>query len=364
MKAFRFLFLILFASAAFGQDENPDVISPRRLLRVGCGYQSWSITDIARLSEVAFPVEVYYPIDRRKAVGLFLGGASATGLHMTDLSGLTDALVTGSYYLEDRNLLLSAGIGLPTGKRELTAGEFATSVGLGQSYFNYRVPVLGQGFSFSPGLTWAKPVNDQTVIGLGASYQLKGGYVPVDGMKTYRQGGELLLTGGVDYQTSEISAVSVDLTLTMYGKDVYDGEDMLKSGTKVMAAAQYKRYVGYDLIWLFGRFRSRGKSVIYLTGVDGKYKLQRDEFEYIARYRRRVDAKTAIAYSIEARYFFSTDEINQGYSAGAGIAPEKQVSPEMKLKGRLMVFRGRDYNVHMTKWLTGFEIGAEAEYAF
>jgi hypothetical protein len=297
-------------------------------------------------------------------VSVGLGAASATSGQLSSLSGISDIQVAASYYLEDKNLLLSAGIGLPTGKRELSIGEFATSIGLGQSYFNYRLPVLGQGFSFSPGVTWARPLNDQTVLGLGASYQLKGGYLPVKGSQTYKQGDELLVTGGIDYQTSEISALSFDLTFTLYGKDIYDNEDMMKSGTKVMAAAQYKRYIGYDLLWLFGRYRSRGKSVIYMPDVDSKYKLQRDEFEYIAQYRRRVDAKTAIAYSVETRYFFSTNEINQGFNAGLGVSPEKQVSPAMKLKGQLKVFRGRDYSVHMTKWLTGFEIGGEMEYAF
>lgn len=367
MKPFRSLAVILLvmsASFAFGQDDSPDVISKQGRVRVSAGYQSWSIPDIASLSEFHFPVEAYYPLDRNAGMSVFLGGASASGLHFEDLSGITDAQVSANYYLEDRNLLLNLGIGLPTGKRELTTDEFATSIGLSNSFFNYRVPVLGQGFSVSPGITWATPLNDQTVLGLGASYQHKGGYVPVKGMKTYKQGAELLLTGGIDYQTSEVSAVSLDLTVTVYGKDVYDDADMMKSGTKVMAAGQYKRYIGYDLLWLFGRFRSRGKSVIYVPGTDAQFKMQRDEFETVARYRRRLNPRTALNYSAEARYFFKTDAISQGYQAGVGFGPERQVSPEMKLKGEVKVLRGRDYSLHDTKWLTGFEIAGGMEYSF
>jgi hypothetical protein len=364
MKPLRIPFLILLASCAFGQQENPDVISPQGRVRIGGVFQTWSLPEDFRLSETSFPVEAYYPLNRNAAMSVGLGAASVTSGELSSLSGISDAQVAGSYYLEDSNLLLSASIGLPIGKRELPVDRFITSAVLGQSYFNYRLPVLGQGFSFSPGVTWAKPLNDQTVLGLGASYQFKGGYIPVKGMETYKQGAELLLTGGIDYQTSEISAVSFDLTVTAYGKDVYDGKDMMKSGTKVMAAGQYKRYIGYDLLWMFGRFRSRGKSVVYMPGTDEKFKMQRDEFESMVLYRRRLNTKTALAYSAEARYFFSTDEFNQGYQAGVGFAPEQQVSPEMKLKGEVKVFRGKDYTVHDTKWLTGFEIGGGLEYAF
>jgi hypothetical protein len=364
MKPLRILFLILLASCAFGQQENPDVISPQGRVRIGGVFQTWSLAEDFRLSETSFPVDAYYPLNRNAAMTVGLGAASVTSGQFRSLSGISDAQVAASYYMEDRNLLLSAAIGLPAGKRELSVDQFMTSAVLGQSYFNYRVPVFGQGFSFSPGVTWAKPLNDQTVLGLGASYQFKGGYVPVKGMDTYKQGAELLLTGGIDYQTSEVSAVSGDLTVTVYDKDVYNGKDMMKSGTKVMAAGQYKRYIGYDLLWFFGRFRSRGKSVIYMPGTDAKFKMQRDEFESMAQYRRRLNTKTALTYSAEARYFFSTDDITQGFQAGVGFAPEQQVSPEMKLKGEVKVFRGRDYAVHDTKWLTGFEIGGGLEYAF
>jgi hypothetical protein len=364
MKPLRLFALILLSAAAFAADESPDVISAQGRVRISAGYQSWSIADIASLSELHFPVEAYYPIDRNAALSVFLGGASVSGLHLADLSGMTDAQVSANYYMEDQNLLLNLGIGMPTGKRELTTREFITSMGLSNSYFNYRVPVFGQGFSVSPGVTWAKPLNDQTVLGLGASYQFKGGYVPVKGMDTYKQGAELLLTGGIDYQTSEVSAVSFDLTITVYGKDVYNEEDMMKSGTKVMAAGQYKRYIGYDLLWMFGRFRTRGKSVVYMPGTDEKFKMQRDEFESMAMYRRRLNTKTAFTYSAEARYFFGTDDITHGYQAGVGFGPEQQVSPEMKLKGEVKVFRGMDYSVYDTKWLTGFEIGGGLEYTF
>lgn len=364
MKPLRLIVFILLASSVSAADDGPDVISARGKVRISAGYQSWSIPSIASLSEFHFPVEAYYPLDRNAGLSVFLGGASASGLHFEDLSGITDAQVSANYYMEDRNLLLNLGVGLPTGKRELTAEEFATSIGLSNSFFNYRVPVFGQGFSVAPGITWAKPLNDQTVLGLGASYQYKGGYVPVDGMKTYKQGAELLLTGGIDYQTSEVSAVSFDLTVTVYGKDIYDDADMMKSGVKVMAAGQYKRYMGYDLLWLFGRFRSRGKSVIYMPGTDAEFKMQRDEFETVARYRRRLNPQTALNYSVEARYFFKTDAIHQGYQAGVGFGPERQVSPEMKLKGEVKVLRGRDYSLDDTKWLTGFEIVGGMEYSF
>jgi hypothetical protein len=272
-----------------------------------------------------------------------------------------------NYYLEDKNVLLSLGGGLPTGKKELSLEEFATSVMVSQSAFNFQVPIFGQGFNLSPGFTWANPLNEKTVLGLGASYQLKGAYLPIKGMsENYDPGDEILMTGGLDYQISDVEALSFDLTVNLYGKDKVGDLEVYKSGTKIMAATQYKKYIGYDMLWWFGRYRSRAKSDIYASAsTSASVKTQRDEFESVGMYKKRLDPKTSLTYIAEARYFFKTDLIASAYQAGVGILPEKQVSPTTKLQGRVKLYVGKENSIPPEgKTVIGIEVGAGLEYAF
>lgn len=373
MKGIRILCLLTAVVQTVQADESPDIISQQGRIGIGGVYQSWKTGDIVKVSEFSVPLEVYYPMNRRLSFGFFLGQASANGdaggTSIKSLSGITDAQVVVNYYLEDQNVLLSLGGNLPSGKRKLSAGEYSTSVWLSQNFYNYQVPMFGQGFNLSPGFTWAKPVNDKTVLGFGASYQFKGGYLPVEGMTNdmeYKPGNEFLLTGGADYQISEISAASFDLTVTLFGKDKVGDVEMYKAGTKVMAAVQYKQYFNYDLLWLFGRFRSRSKSDIYAPFVPTttSYKTQRDEFESMATYRQKINKTTFLSYRLEARYFFRTGTISSAYQGGGGVLPEFQVSPKTKVNGRFKILIGKENNFTSSQSVFGFEIGAGMEYAF
>jgi hypothetical protein len=370
MKGIRIYCLLAAVVLTAYAEENPDIIPQQGRIGIGGVYQSWKTGDDIKITEFSIPLEVYYPMNRRLSFGFFLGQGSANGevygTSLKSLSGITDAQVNVNYYLEDKNILLSLGGNLPTGKRELSSGEYMTSVWLSQNFYNYQVPMFGQGFNLSPGFTWAKPVNDKTVLGFGASYQFKGGYLPVEGMtkdEEYKPGNEFLLTGGADYQISEISAASFDLTVTLFGRDKAGDAEIYKAGTKVMAAVQYKQYFNYDLLWLFGRFRSRAKSDLY-TPSKTSVKTQRDEFESMATYKKMINKTTFLSYCLEARYFFRTGAILSAYQGGGGVLPEFQVSPKTKLQGRFKILLGKDNNFTSSQSVFGFEIGAGMEYAF
>jgi len=362
--------IILLSQSLIAADESPDIIAQQKQISIDGVYQSWSIGDSSKISEFSIPISIYYPINRRFSVGAFLSQASTSGeflgSSLQKLNGISDAQFSLNYQLEDQNILLSLSGGLPIGKNELSSDEFATSVMLSQSEFNFQVPLFGQGLNLSPGFTWAKPLNEKTVLGLGVSYQLKGGYRPLEGMtEDYNPGDEVLLTGGLDYQLSEIAALSFDLTVNFYGKDKFGDTEVYKSGTKIMAATQYKKYFGYDLFWWFGRFRNRSKSDIYNSSGNTSLKTQRDEFESIGMYRKRLSPQTSLTYTAEARYFFKTDVIGSAYQAGAGILPETQVSPNTRLQGRLKLFFGKENTIGANgETIVGFEIGAGIEYSF
>jgi hypothetical protein len=371
MKTIRITGLIILLSRALiAADESPDIIAQQKQISIDGVYQSWSIGDSSKISEFSIPISIYYPVNRQFSVAAFLSQASSSGeaggFSLQKLSGISDAQFSLNYQLENQNILFSLSGGLPIGKKELTGNEFITSVMLSQNEFNFQVPLFGQGLNLSPGFTWAKPLNEKAVLGLGASYQLKGGYKPLEGMtENYKPGDEILITGGLDYQLTEIAALSFDLTVNFYGKDKYGSQEVYKSGTKIMAATQYKKYFGYDLFWWFGRFRSRAKSDIFNTLGNTSLKTQRDELESIGMYRKRMNPKTSLTYTLEARYYLKTDLIASAYQVGGGILPETQVSPSTRLQGRLKLFFGKENNIGTNgETVFGVEVGAGIAYAF
>jgi hypothetical protein len=362
MKTRRWSTAILAFCSAAAFCQETDIVSQQGKIRVGGVYQSWSWGDGSKLAEFSTPVEIYYPFNRQTSLNVNIGQASATGKDMQKLGGLADAQFALNYHLEDQNVLLTLGGNLPTGKKELTLEEFTTSVFLSQNLFGFQVPVFGQGFNLSPGFTWAKPMGEKTVAGFGASYLYKGGYVPVKDVGTYKPGSDMLVTGGMDYQISELTAMSFDLTVTLSGKDKLDTAEVFKAGTKVMAAAQYRQYFNRDLLWLFMRFRSRGKSDVLQSNQ--KMKMQPDELEFLGTFRKRINPTTSLSYLFEARSFLKNADIGfeGAIQAGPGLSVAVQTSPAMSLQGRVKYLYGKITNAD--KAMGGIEVGAWLEYAF
>ncbi|MFB3105756.1 MAG: hypothetical protein ACE1ZA_12665, partial [Pseudomonadales bacterium] len=176
----RLLFLVMtlgLAAEGVAQDDALYLSSQQQPVRISIGalYQSYTEND-SSLSEVSIPLAISIPIGRNLGVSLIASQASASGDNVESLSGVSDVQVGLSYYqkIGQGSVVVSLGVNLPSGKRELTQDEFETSIFLSQHFFNFRVPGFGQGFNISPGVIMAFPVSENAVFGVGASYQIKG----------------------------------------------------------------------------------------------------------------------------------------------------------------------------------------------
>jgi len=364
------LFLIAsmsMAGAVLAQDAY--IISQQRFVKIAPAYQRWSVEGDNQFSEFSSPIQIYFPFSRNWSVtvlgnqasakGEALLGSSATnrGQALPKLSGLTDTQLAVRYFLESMNLALDLGLNLPSGKSELGPDEFRTSAELSANIFNFQVPNFGQGFNISPGLTWAVPVRDNLVLGLGASYQYKGSFKPVAGLSDdYNPGDEVLFTGGLDLRLNETTTLSSDLIFTLYGTDQVGDAEIFAAGNKLVANAQFRKYFDFNELWLFARYRSSAKNDLAAGGqlVTEGEKTTPDQIELLGHYQARFTRRFSMRFLAEGRVYQDTPVFDGVKLFGGGLAPIFSASSNFQLLGQFKYLTG---SFDRGDKLSGLEIG-------
>ncbi len=351
------------------------IIGQKGYIKIMPNFQMWSIDGNYDISETSFPIMVYYPISRKFNLSLRGNQANIAG-DVNTLSGLSDTQLSCSYHLESAHLVFNVGLNLPSGKKELTDDEFSTSSQIAYSYFNFQVPGFGQGFNVSPGISWAAPISDKLVLGLGATYQLKGGFKPLAGMTDdYDPGDEILLTAGFDIKLAPTTTFATDFIYTIYSEDKIANRTVFDSGDKMMVSCQLRSYQKFNELFLLGRYRSKGKNSYDIFGIfqEEDMKTTPNHLEIIGYYRIMINPQFYISILGEARKFFKVETIptNAGFMGilnslepsimGFGLSPEYSPTRNLKIPFRVKYFVG-DF-AGGTK-INGIEVGLGISYLF
>lgn len=297
--------------------------------------------------ELSIPLALQIPFGRAVSLSLRGSGAAVEGTNLEYVSGLADAQAALSVRQEIGGVvvLVSVGASLPSGKKELTAEEFSTTLLLSRNIFRFQVPSFGQGFGVAPGLLVAVPVGDRFVIGLGGSYQVKGAYRPLATFdEDYDPGDELSITGGFDARLGPTTYFSSDVLFTRYGRDKLGQEEVFGAGNKVVVSAQFRQFVGFHELWLFGRYRSRAKNEIAINDalVEESEKSVPDQAEVMGHFRIRFSPGVYARLMGEGRFFDQTRFAGGMTLYGVGIGPEFVFSRAVTLPLRFKYYFG-DY---------------------
>lgn len=322
------------------QEEN--VVSQRGSLQILPLYQRWTL-DNAAFSQASSVLSLYQPVMRDANVSMRGSFGSASG-DITSLSGLADVQLSGNYYLESANLVFSLGVGIPSGKKKLTPTEFLTSMLLTNNVFRLQVPHFGTGFNFAPGLVWAIPVNDDFVLGLGATYQYRGSFSPLEGFGSYDPGDEVSGTVGLDIRIDETSSLSADVIYTYYNKDKVDGLQIFAPGGKVLAALQYKKYFNLDELFFLVTFRTKAKADIAIGNLlqPLNTRVEPNQGEVLAAYTVHFNKQIAMQFLVEGRFFQQTTAPLSGFNLfGIGIMPEFFLSESVAIPLRIKYVYGK-----------------------
>ena len=328
--------LALIAGDVRGQERTVRLPGDRlpAVVTTGVFYQRYLVDDDRHIEEISFPVFASVPVGPTTGLSLRASPATVTGQNLEPLSGLSDAQLSLSQSgrLWGSGLVLSLGLNLPSGKRALTQEELETSVQLSRNFYDFRTPAFGQGFNLSPSVTWAVPLGEQLVVGLGVAYQYKGSFKPVEEMdESYQPGDELLLTGGVDVSIARATALSGDLTYTLYGTDTIGSEDVFEAGDRLVATLQFRKYQSFNELRVVGQFRSRGKGSLPAPGADSSPARQtlNNQLDLFGSYRMETTASTSIGLHAGVHYFDETDVFSSKLLLSAGVTPEISLSDEV-----------------------------------
>lgn len=190
--------------------------------------------------------------------------ASATGRASLDGVGDTRVGVSTVRSPGAGSLVGSLQVNIPSGRQSARSDQLETTVLLGQPAFEASVASLGQGWSVVPGLTWALPLGDRVVAGLGGSFRYLGGYVPLeDGGPTYTPGNEILLNAGLDVRLRPATAWSLDVAYTRYGTDEFGGVETFAPGDRWTVTTQIRTSLGRQAdVRILGRYTGPGQGTL------------------------------------------------------------------------------------------------------
>lgn len=139
-------------------------------------------------------------------------------------------------------VLLQAGLGLPSGTKELDNEQLSVAQALSHPLLGYRLKTYGQGLDLSAGAATAFPLGGSGAFGLGIGLVSHGAYTLVEDGDDYKPGLETSFTAGFDLggiasgkgaASGGGSPLRVDLSYRTYGKDELDGTEIFQEGAQI-----------------------------------------------------------------------------------------------------------------------------------
>jgi hypothetical protein len=327
-------------------------------------YQNWMDDQDNSFSQFSIPVYAHIPLSRNTTMTFRGSRASMSGESLANIQGITDTQFSFQYHVPTMNMVFHLGMNLPSGKSKLSSEEFETSIIMSQNIFDLQVPNFGQGFNLSPGFIWAVPLGDSFILGLGASYQYRGPFDPLENLQNYDPGDEILLTGGFDVALSSSFNISGDVILTSYDSDKIKEKTIYNSGNKVIAMVQLQKSFTADEFSILAKYRSKAKNEYVIGGefIPESEKLIPDQSNVVMYYKRVFSKDLHIRFLAEGRFYEETDyNFSNAKLYGVGLIPEIRLSRQIMLPIKvnyLFGTLGEDQN------LTGLDLGAGLLFSF
>ena len=216
------------------------------------------------ISELAVPVYVTIPAGSRLTfdVGTAYARARVTSEAMrSEISGLTDTQIRGSYTLGGDFVVLTAGVSLPTGQRSVTLEQLLAAGLIGNDFLAFPVSNMGTGLAATGGVAVAVPLGEWSV-GAGVSGRRSKAYEPfeVPGQSfRYQPGNEWRGRIGVDRPIAA-GRVALGVTYAAFGREDAGGS-AYNTGDRVIAQGVLTGLLGAHeyTIAAYNLFRAPGE---------------------------------------------------------------------------------------------------------
>ena len=358
------IFILLGSETVSFAQEDTYVVARKRVISLTPVYQRWTNPDKSDISQISTLAYAYLPFGRSLGFTLRGNQASTDGDNINRLNSFTDLQLGLSYRLPSSNFVLTLGLNFPTGLTGLTREEFATSALVSINQFNFRTTNFGQGLNVTPGISWATPLSDRVVLGLGASYLFKGDYKPLESMTdNYGPGDEVAFTAGLDFLLDRTTNLTADIIVNVYGRDLLAGEEVFESGAKIVANIQFRKLFGFNELWFMAMYRNKAKNNLAVGGefVPEALKVTPNQLALFGRYRLRLAQAFGLGFLGEIRAYEESSVFSQINLVGVGIAPEIIFSNSFRIPFEFKYYTG---SVENDNAMTGVETRMGLSFGF
>jgi len=264
--------------------------------------------NVTRATQWSIPLAVAVPIGSRWKIDL--NGAYAnsevrlaaadptTGSDTYKLSGVNDLRIRATGHIVGDNVLVTAGVNLPTGETEFDQEELSALRVVSAPALSFQVPVLGTGGGGTLGVVLAKELG-QWAWAFGTSYEMRRQYTPI------------AVAAGIPVDFSPGDAVRLSLgTSRLFGQhsmtlgfsaDFYSSEK-LEGGTATGGTAVGESQLGpiYTADFQFDVASTRFRELTFYA---------------VERYRSEYEQNGIKTQNSNANY------LDVGFRSVAGLAP-------------------------------------------
>jgi len=311
-------------------------------------FETWNIKGSTNFSEFSTIISLgYFPSHNTSL--LVNAKYASIGGDLSGLNGFSDAQISFNQNLSKYNLILTAGINIPSGITKLSAKQFETVRFISQDLFAMRTPNFGQGMNVILGASWVHQLSDNYVAGLGLSYQIKSEYQPLSGFaEKYKPSNEISITGGIDIRLSDTQTLTADVMSIFYGNDQVNGIDVFSSGSRTVLDAVYKQYFGFNglsamLLYSIVSEKYFGSNIFSynVTSIIESLKLNPNKFYAGANFNQRISSKFSLNYGLFTSIYQKTASFFSNYTVyGFNIGPNYRISTEFSIPVILKYSRG------------------------
>ncbi len=207
------------------------------------------------VSQFALPVVVIIPLGEKLNLDITTAFASSTvsanDSTVSEIAGLTDLQVRANYRFREA-YLFTLGVNVPTGQYSVAAEQQEAAGQIGNDFLYYPISSMGNGFAFTGGVAYARPVGEWNV-GVGGSVRKSTEFAAfADTTDDFRftPADEYRVQFSGDRPIGE-GEVSVGLTYSMFGSDIAENTTY-STGDRIIATAGWGFPVKGTKVFLSG----------------------------------------------------------------------------------------------------------------
>ncbi|MCK5125860.1 MAG: hypothetical protein KAR42_06360 [candidate division Zixibacteria bacterium] len=293
-------------------------------------YTNWTITNDSgtesSISQFIFPVSGFVPLQDNLEMRFYAANTSHSAElagQDNNLSGLSDIRLQFNKSFAADRYLLSLGINLPTGKKELNVDEEQTVMGmLAHNYLSFPIRRMGEGLGFNL-LFGGATTKGNSRFGATATFQYYGKYTPFEGEGEYDPGEMFSLSVNADTKKEKV-LYSASMVFSLYTDDKLEEKKTRKSATQFDILAGME--IPGDKSSFFGNVRLlfRGRNTNYDNEeIVNQLRLYGNEFVIGGGMRYRANKLWTIIPTVDLRMIgdneFEDDENKVESSSIFGI---------------------------------------------